>query len=127
MADEKKKGGMFEKIESRDDALQVAKDCGNGFFIFAATQGGIGAFVTPSLLFDAALFALCGYFVRFKQSRAAAIVTLLLSGIVLVATFLNKMGQNVGGGKNIILAIIITIAAVRAIEATFKLNGRFNS
>lgn len=127
MADEKKKGGMFEKIESRDDALQVAKDCGNGFFIIAAIQGGIGAFVAPLLLIDAAVFALCGYFVRFKQSRAAAIVALLLSGMVLVGTFLNKMGHNVGGGKNIILAIIITITAVRAIEATFKLNGRFNS
>lgn len=125
MAEEKKKSGMFAAIHSRDDAEKVAKDCGNAFFLVAAIQGGIGAFIAPALLFDAAIYALCGYFVRFKKSRAAAVVVLPLSGIALVTTVMNKMGKNVGGGNNIILAVIVTVAAARAVEATFKLNGRF--
>ena len=125
MAEEKKKAGMFAAIQGRDDAEKVAKDCGNAFFVVAAIQGGIGAFIAPSLIFDAAIYALCGYFVRFKHSRVAAVILLLFSGVALITTVMNKMGQNVGGGNNIILAVIVAIAAVRAVEATFKLNGRY--
>lgn len=125
MANEKKKSGIFSKITNREDALKVAKDCGNGFFVVAAIQGGIGFFIAPSLIIDAAIYALCGYFIRFKLNRTAAVIALILSSIALVTTFLNKMGQNVGGGNNIFLAIIIVITAVRAVEATFKLHGRF--
>lgn len=122
---ENKKAGMFAAIQGRDDAEKIAKDCGNGFFAVAAIQGVIGAFIAPSLIFDAVIYALCGYFVRFKHSRVAAVILLLVSGAALIATVMNKMGQNVGGGNNIILAVIVVIAAVRAVEATFKLNGRY--
>lgn len=127
MADEKKKSGMFGAIYSREDAQNLAKDCGNAFFVVAAIQGGIGAFIAPTLLIDAAIYALCGYFIRFKQSRLAAVIALILSGAGLASTVMNRMGQNVGGGNNIILAIIVVIATVRAVEATFKLSGRFKN
>lgn len=125
MANEENKFGIFSAIRTRDDAEKAAKDCGNAFFLVAAFQGAIGAFIAPSLLFDAALYALCGYFVRFKQSRAASVVVLLLSIAAVVGTVMNKMGLNAGGGNNIILAAFIVIAAVRAVEATFKLAGQF--
>ena len=104
---------------------KVSKDCGNAFFLVAVIQGGIGAFIAPALLFDAAVYALCGYFIRFKYSRTAAVVVLLLSCVVLVTTVMNKIGQNSVGGNNIILAVIVVFAAVRAVEVTFKLRGRF--
>jgi hypothetical protein len=127
MAEVEKKSGMFSAIRTRDDAEKVAKDCGNGFFVVAAIQGGIGLFVAPSLLFDAAVYAICGYFIRFKKSRSAAVIASILSGIGLVVTVLNKMGQNIGGGNNIFLAVIVVIAGARAVEATFKLNGRYKN
>jgi len=127
MAEVKKKSGMFSAIRTRDDADKVAKDCGNAFFVVAAIQGGIGVFIAPSLLFDAAVYAICGYFIRFRKSRSAAVIASLLSGIGLVVTVMNKMGQNVGGGNNIFLAAIVVIAGARAVEATFKLNGRYKS
>ncbi len=37
----------------REDAEKTAKDCGNGFFAVAAIQGVLGAFIAPSLTFDA--------------------------------------------------------------------------
>ena len=125
MADVEKKSGMFSAIRTRDNADEVAKGCGSAFFVVAVIQGGIGAFLAPSLLFDAAVYALCGYFIRFRKSRSAAVIALFLSGIGLVVTVLNKMGQNVGGGNNIFLAVIVVIAGARAVEATFKLNGRY--
>lgn len=125
MGEIKKKYGLFAKINNREDAEKLAGDCGNGFFFVAALQGVIGIFIDPSLIVDGLIYALCGYFVRFKFSRTAAIIALLLSVIAIVTTFLNQIGQNYGGGKNIILAVIIMIGAVRAVEATFKLNGKY--
>lgn len=131
MADETRKPGFFRdlvnKIESRDDALRLAKDCGIAFFVVAAIDAIVGAFFAPFMLIDAAIFALCGYFVGFKQSRVAAVVAVLLAGAALVTAVLNKMGPDVGGGKNVILGLIMVVAAARGVEATFKLAGRFKS
>ena len=126
MAEEKpKKAGWFSKIRDRDDAIKVAKDCGTGFFVIAAIQAAIGVWIAPMLLIDAAIFAICGFFVRRSFSRTAAIIALLLSLIGVVTTFVNKFGESVGGGNNIILALIVLWAAIRSVEATFKLNGRY--
>jgi hypothetical protein len=127
MAEVEKKSGIFSAIRTRDDAERVAKDCGNAIFVVAAIQGAIGAFIAPPLLFDAAVYVLCGYFIRFRKSRSAAVIALLLSGIGFVVTVLNRMGQDVGGGNNIFLAVIVVIAGVRAVEATFKVNGRYKN
>jgi hypothetical protein len=116
---------LFSPIGDREAALALAKDCGNAFFAIAAIQGLMGALVMPSVLADAVVFALCGYFVRFKQSRVAAVVGLLLSALVLWVTVSNRLGQSQSGGSNLILAVVITIAAVRGVEAIFKLHGRF--
>ena len=116
---------MFSSIGDREAAVAMAKDCGNAFFLIAAIQGVVGALVMPSVLADAVVYALCGYFVRFKHSRVAAVLGLLLSAFVLWVTLSNWFGQSQSGGSNIILAVVITIAAVRAVEATFKLHGRF--
>jgi hypothetical protein len=40
-------------------------------------------------------------------------------------TFLNKAAVISEGGSNIILALIVLWAGVRATEATFKLHGKF--
>lgn len=126
MAEEKpKKAGWFSKIRDRDDAIKVAKDCGTGFFVIAGIQAAIGVWLAPMLLIDAALFAICGFFIRRSFSRSAAVIALLLSLITVVTTFVNIIGESVGGGNNIILALIVFWAAVRSVEATFKLHGRF--
>jgi hypothetical protein len=119
------KKGWFSGIGTREDAEKTAKDCGNGFFAVAALQGLLGAFIAPSLILDAAVYAICGYFVRFKYSRVAAVVALILATIAGVTTVMNRMGQNVGGGNNIFVAAIVIFAGVRSVEATFKLRGRF--
>jgi F0F1-type ATP synthase assembly protein I len=123
MAD--KKNQLMSAIESREEALKLTRECGNAFLVVAAIQAAVSFVIGFSILFDAAIFAICGYFIRSRQSRAAAIVALLLASASLAITVMNKLGQAVGGGNNIFLAIIIFVAAVRAVEATFKLRGRF--
>lgn len=125
MEEKKKKSSMFAKIESRDDALKVIKDTSIGFFFIAVLQAGLGFFIAPSLMIDAVLYAiLAGVLLKWK-SRIAAVLLLLLAGGALVMTSLNMIGATAMGGSNIILGLVILWAAVRAVEATFRLQGEF--
>ena len=127
MAEDKKKAGMFAKIESREDALKTIKDCSIGFLFIAALQAGIGYFVAPSLIIDGILYAILAAILWKWNSRIAAILLLLLGTAAAVVTLLNKFGVTAEGGNNIFLAIIIFWAAIRSVEATFKLHGKYAS
>jgi hypothetical protein len=120
-----KKRGLFSSIESREDALKVAKDASTAFFLIAGLQALLSFVIGFSILLDAAFYLVGGFFVRRFHSRAAAIVLLLLAGISAAVTVGNRMGADLGGGKNVVLALIVLWAAIRAVEATFKLRGRF--
>jgi hypothetical protein len=62
---------------------------------------------------------------RVWQSRVAAVLLLLVTGIQGLVTILNRLGVTTQGGTNIILAFIMLVIAVRAVEATFKLHGAY--
>jgi hypothetical protein len=121
-----KKMGLFSKIESREDALKVVKDTSMGFFVVAGLQAVLSFFVGFSVLVDAVIYVVGGFFLRRFNSRAAAVVLLLLAIAGAGVTFANKAGANLGGGSNIFLSLIVLWAAIRAVEATFKLCGRFS-
>ena len=120
-ADQKK--GMFSRIETREDALNVVRESSTGFFVLAAIQGGLGFFVAPSLLIDAVAFLVFGAVLRKWHSRTAAVLLLLFSLGSGSVTVMNRLGMMSEGGSNVILAAITLIIAVRAVEATFKLHG----
>ncbi|MDR7134561.1 surface polysaccharide O-acyltransferase-like enzyme [Lysobacter niastensis] len=127
MSEEQKKSSWFGKIDGRDGAIELAKGCGTAFLVVAALQAALSFIIGYSVLIDAALYAFCGYFIRNKHSRVAAVVALLLALIALVVTFINKAGQNLGGGNNVFIALIVAWAGVRAVEATFKLHGKLSA
>jgi cobalamin synthase len=122
-----KKKGLFAKIESRDDALKVVKDTSMGFFFVAALQIVLSFFLGFFIIFDAVIYAVGGFFLRRYNSRAAAVILLILASVAAGVTFANKAGANLGGGNNIFLSLIILWAAIRAVEATLKLRGRFSA
>jgi hypothetical protein len=126
MAEAKKKV-WFSKIESRDDALKMVKDASMAFFFIAGLQAALSFLLGYEILFDAVIYAVGGFFLRRSNSRVAAVILLLLAIVSIGVTFANKVGANLGGGSNIFLALIVLWAAIRAVEATFKLHGRFAS
>lgn len=126
MATEKKKGS-FSKLENRDDALKMVKDTSTAFFAVAALQAVLSYWIGLGVLVDAAIFAVCGFFLRRFHSRSAAVVLLVLALLTAGVTIANKAGADVGGGNNVILALVLLWAGIRATEATFKLHGRFAS
>jgi hypothetical protein len=120
------KKGLFSRIESRADALKLAKDASTGFFVLAALQGLIGFFLMKGMLADAILFAILAAGVRKWHSRFAAVLLFMASAAGFVVTVLNRAGVTSLGGKNIFLGVFMLILAARAVEATFKLHGRFS-
>ena len=125
MATPAKKIGMFSSLQTREDAMKMTRDAAYGFFFVAGLQALLGFFFMPSALVDAVVLAVLALFLLTAQSRTAAVLLLLVSLGQAVITVLNRLGMTQMGGKNIILAVIMVVVAVRAVEATFKLQGRF--
>ena len=123
--DAPKKKGMFAPIESRTDAEKVVKESAAAFLFVALLQAALAYFVNPAILIDAALYLVLGGALWIWKSRVAAVLLALLASAAIVVTVLNKLGVTAQGGTNIILAVIIAIAAIRAVQATFKLHGEF--
>lgn len=125
--EKEKKKGWVTKIESREDALKMVKDTSTGFFVVAGIIAAISFVLGPSLLVDAVLYAVGAFFLRRYNSRVAAVLLLILASASAAVTFANMAGANLGGGNNAFLAVIIFWAAIRAVEATYKLRGRFSA
>ena len=125
---DKKKKGMFAPIESREDALKAVKNYSSGFYVLAGMQGALGLFVAPSALIDAVLLAILATFLRFWNSRVAAFLLMTFSTIAVVVTASNSFGTPIfggGGGKNIVLALLAFWFAIKSIEATNKIHGKY--
>ncbi len=115
----------FAAIKSRENALRTVKNTSVIFFVVAGFQAVLSLVLGFLVLVDACLMAVGGYFLRQHNSRTAAVFLLILSIFAVGATFANAAGEGTGGGRNIVMAAIVFFAAVRAVEATFKLHGRF--
>jgi hypothetical protein len=124
MPSEAKKFSWMSKIESHADALKVVKDVSTAFFVLAAIQGAIGAFVMPSMIIDAVLYAALAAMLRMWKSRVVAVILLLLATVSAVTTVLTKFGVAELGGGNIFLAVAVLWAGIRGVQATFLLHGR---
>jgi hypothetical protein len=125
MNDPKKRSWWFAKLTSKEEALSLVKNASIGFWAIAGIQGLIGVFYMPSVIADAVVMAVLAAILFRWRSRVAAVLLLLMSTLILAVTILNKVGMTDQGGRNIVLAVIFFWAAVRAVEATFKLHGRF--
>jgi len=120
-----KKNSWYGKIETEDEALKVIKDASYGFFFLAVLQGVIGIVLGMDIWLDAILYLIFAAILLKFKSRIVAVLLLLLTGAALFFTFLNRIGPDPSGksgGTNIFLALIMFWAAVRAIQATFKLR-----
>jgi ABC-type multidrug transport system permease subunit len=125
MQDKVRKDSLLSAITSREEALKVVRDASTAFLIIAAIQVALSFVFGFSIIFDAVVYGVGGFVLRRYDSRIAASILLLLALGEAGVTFANMVGAKLGGGANGYLAVILVLAAVRALEATFKLHGRF--
>ena len=121
----KKKSNLFSKIESRTEALKIVKDISITFMVWGVIEGVIGFFLIPDMLYDAALYIVLGLILLLTKSRIAAVLLMILSGFSVFVTFTNMLGFTASGGGNVVVAMFIFFGAIKAVDATFKLHGRF--
>jgi hypothetical protein len=94
--------------------------------LFIAILNGVtGFFISPLLIGYAILFSILAMLLLWLKSRIIAVALLLVSGSSLVMTLLRNFNSTKAGGPSIILAIIVFWISIKALEATFKLHGKF--
>jgi len=109
----------FSPIATGADALKVIKDSSSAFFVLAAIQTVLALVVRDySILFDAGLLVVLSLGLRRLNSRAAAVILLVVAVFEVGTTLANRLGMNLGGGNNVILALIMVFVAYRATQAT---------
>jgi hypothetical protein len=86
----------------------------------------VSGYLMGQFIIDVAIYVIGGFFLLRFKSRAAAVTLLLLALGGAVATLFNRLGHDLGGGRNVVLAAIVLWVAIRAVDATFKLRGRFS-
>lgn len=109
---------IFSRMGNREDALKFVREVSVAYFVIAALLSVFGAFLFSDLayLFDIAVYIIGGVLLLKFSSRIAAVVLF----ITLVKTL-----AGLGSDRSFIFAALILWIAMRAIEATFKLHGRF--
>lgn len=117
---------FFGKITNRKSAIELAKWASHAFFSTATMLvmffllATIYSLVAAGIYLSASLVYLaCGYFTRFKLSRAAAV-----AGVFFSVCCFPFSGLLPGGNSGLVFAFSIWLG-IRGIEATFKLHGRF--
>jgi len=124
MAD-KKYGAWLARIGDRDTASSMARECAIAMLFWAAVQAAFSFKYGTSLLIHALILAGGGLCLLRWKSRAAAVALFLYALTNAGITLSINSGMPLEGGKNIALAMMITWTALKAMEATFRLQGRF--
>jgi hypothetical protein len=124
MADNKY-GAWLARIPDRDTANNMARECAMAMLFWAVVQAAFALKYGPSLLVHAVVLAAGGFWLLRRKCRAAAIALALYALANMGITLAINAGVALEGGKNIALALMIAWTAIKAIEATFRLQGRF--
>jgi hypothetical protein len=127
----KPKSKWFAAIATREEALKTINETALGFFALAGIQTVMSLFLIANSsnvgldsLIDVPLYVGLAAWLKWGRSRTAAVLLLIVASIAVVTTVLGQL-RIIGGGRNMILAAIVFWTAVKAVEATFKLRGRF--
>ena len=126
----------FGEITSIDESTRLIKEIFWTFMGLGLLMACIGIilpfFGETELYFgfimDGFVYIVLSLIFFFKKSRVAAILLLLVAIGSLVMTTLSKLGLS-KGGSNIFLAIIVLVAGIHGVRATFayhKLNNEKN-
>jgi hypothetical protein len=125
MADEKKRKGWFYPLYSWDDASAAIKETSTVFFGVAALQLAVVVLLLKEYanIADVVLLVVLAFLVRRFHSRVAAVLLLLLVLAEAGVTVAGKLNPELrSGGTNIFLAAALVAAALRGVQATFKLR-----
>lgn len=119
------------KIDNIEEATQafgiVRKDWYGmaGLIIIGYTILSYLATISFGFLIDASIFLLVGYFLPITKSRTLAVLMLIYCLASCFSTFACVLGIS-SGGRNIVLAILVSVIAYKGVQASFIFH-KFNN
>jgi hypothetical protein len=122
-SERKKYGNLFPRISDISSAAKTIKEVSYVYFFVGALAALMAFLGARNALVDIAICISLGLTLFFFKSRISAITMGLYSittfGITIYNNF-NHVKNLSNGGTNIFLSIIVLLASLKAIEATFK-------
>lgn len=118
-------GAWLTRISDRETAGSMARECAIAMLFWAAVQAAFSFKYGSSLLIHALVLAGAGVWLLRSKSRAAAIVLALYALINAGITLAINAGVPLEGGRNLALALMIAWTAIKAVEAAFRLHGKY--
>ena len=116
--------GFFSILKNRSDALSMIRYVVLGFYMLSGVLVLLALFNQSTVWVDAVIYTVLAYFLSRTHSRAIAVILVVLS-LALLATTLIQVPAEAIRGRNPLVAFFMLMASLRAVEATFKLHGRF--
>ena len=110
----------INKIKTIDQAKSIIRDTSKGFYAIAVIMALASFILGGWLLLDSAICAGLGFWLQRRDSLIAATILLIYSLYAIIHTTMNKFGGG-EGGRNIVLAVMVLWASIRAVQATYKL------
>jgi hypothetical protein len=117
--------GFFSTIKNRGDAQLMIRYVVLGYYLLSGVLVILALFNRSTVWVDALVYAGLAYALGRSHSRAIAIILALLS-LGLLATTLVQVPAEAIRGRNPLVAFFMLMSSLRAVEATFKLYGRFS-
>jgi hypothetical protein len=111
---------LLKPIVSREEALLVVRDAARACYVLAGLSFLAALVLGWGVLLDAVVYAVLGGWLQHSRSRVAAGLLLAVSGASLVMTVLAYL-KIVPGGRNLFLAVLVALVALRAWDATTTL------
>ncbi len=103
----------------------MARECGIAMLFWAVVQAAFSFKYGQSLLIHTVILAVGGLCLLRWQSRAAAVGLLLYALAGAGITLAIGSGAKLEGNSNLALALLIFWTALKGVEATFRLRGKF--
>lgn len=121
----KQRSPWLSRIGSRAEARAMTKETAFALLFLALLQIGFSFMYGFTLLIHAAILVTGSVALLHWRSRTAAVALLLYALVGAGLTLAIKSGIPVEGNKNLSLALIVIWTSIKAVEASFKLHGRF--
>jgi hypothetical protein len=110
----------INKIKTSDQAKNIIRDTSKGFYAVAVILALASFLLGRWLLLDSVICAGFGFWLHKRQSCIAATILLIYSLYTFINTAVNMFGGG-EGGRNVVLAVMVLWASIRAVQATYKL------
>lgn len=117
--------GIFFLIRSREDALNVVTDAALLFLAVAALLVWLSFSKGWQNMVDAGLYALLAALMWWFKSPAAAFALLLIAVMRFFVTVAQLADVGSIGWVFVAVTVAVLFGAIRSVEATLKLIGRF--